>query len=232
VSVSILRRVWAQLEYGADASGSRRALFLFAVLLAPHFLNDLPLLAAKTAEQWLAIDYVARLLPLALIVAIPGLRRAAFSGKRTARRIAIIEAIFVVLVIELMIWLWFQPFLLNELGLRSDPTRLQSFIAIQDRDLRRFDLTVGLLLVAVEEELVARRMFVHLVGPRFGNRESVLVIGSSLMFGVVHWSSGLLVVLLATLTGVFLMLLLRGTGVLWPGIVVHYLVNFSIFIRQ
>lgn len=88
-----------------------------------------------------------------------------------------------------------------------------------------FDLTVGLMLVAVVEELVSRRLaFAVLPGPMW-----VRWIVSSLLFGLMHWSMGYGHMVETVLIGLAFGAAYWWTGSLKLVIMAHYAVNFLIF---
>ena len=90
------------------------------------------------------------------------------------------------------------------------------------------DITAGLALTAIAEELVFRRLFYNVLRPFFTS--SVLfVLASAVVFGLIHWSGGVANVVSAAIAGVALMALMLRTGSVVPAIVAHYLVNFVLF---
>ena len=90
------------------------------------------------------------------------------------------------------------------------------------------DLTFGLALVAIHEEIFFRRV------ARFAMRPlgdgGWMVLSSSVLFGLFHWWTGLPNMLLAAIAGAFLMLLYLRAGALWPAIVAHYIIDFWILV--
>lgn len=90
------------------------------------------------------------------------------------------------------------------------------------------DLTFGLVLVAMHEEIFFRRIARSVFRP-LGDG-AWMVLASSLLFGLFHWWSGLPNMLLAALVGAFLMLLYRRAGALWPAALAHYLIDFWTFL--
>lgn len=91
-----------------------------------------------------------------------------------------------------------------------------------------FDLTVGLVLVALSEEIVFRYLFTMLWQHR-GWPRATLYITSSIAFGLLHLPQGLALVAFASVTGFMFMFLFRFTGSLWPVVVVHYIFNLLVF---
>ena len=59
---------------------SRQYLFLFALVLAPFFLNDFVFMASQTAQQWLVADYGSKTVALVLLAAFAATRRPALDS--------------------------------------------------------------------------------------------------------------------------------------------------------
>ena len=204
---------------------TRSLLPLYALLALPFFLNDIGFILAKTAPQWLAADYGSKLAALALILAVPALRRLARGWGETATPLwllALAAAASAGLIVA-----EFRGFE-DRLNAFWPESILYRFPRIESDGLRIFDLTAGLVLTAAVEELVFRRLFADIVGPLFRS-EWPMVGASAVLFGAIHWSAGIGSVVCAALAGVVLMVLMRRSGSLWPPVVAHYLVNLVLF---
>ncbi|MEQ8442441.1 MAG: CPBP family intramembrane glutamic endopeptidase [Alphaproteobacteria bacterium] len=94
--------------------------------------------------------------------------------------------------------------------------------------LKLFDLTAGLLLVAVTEELVFRK-FAFLAFDRYSVSPGRTLLYSSLIFAAIHWETGWVNSITAFLFGWLAMTVYMSTRRLWPCILVHYLINLMIF---
>jgi uncharacterized protein len=204
----------------------RRGLFIsfFAVFafLVPFQLWRL---SQADAAAWLSIDYLMRVAGLiALAVARPT-RHIAF---RT-RRLRIGKG-------ELVTWLFgaaalaalygYEP--LWRMAEASMPDIRLDFPPRTTGVLHFIDLTFGLMLVALHEEIFFRRVAWVVFRP-LGDGIGMVAL-SSVMFGLFHWWTGLPNMLLATAAGVFLMLLYRRSGALWPTVLAHYLIDFWVFL--
>jgi len=102
------------------------------------------------------------------------------------------------------------------------------FPRLENTSFLYFDLTVGLALVALSEEIVFRYLFSKLWQNR-GWSTVTLYITSSIAFGLLHLPQGLALVIFAAITGFIFMSLYRFTGSLWPVVTVHYLFNLLVF---
>ena len=171
--------------------------------------------------SWLAMDYAMRIVALALLALSP-VRAAVF--RREALRVpfpqlvgillATLAAVFLIVLVEQELW-----DILPDLSLGQYP-RTTGWLYL-------FDLTFGIALVAVHEELIFRRL-ARLAFSRLGDGRAMIA-ATSLVFALYHWWAGPLNVVMVALTAVVLMLLYRAVGALWPAIAVHYCVDFYAF---
>jgi membrane protease YdiL (CAAX protease family) len=92
----------------------------------------------------------------------------------------------------------------------------------------RIDLTLGLMMTAVCEELVFRG-YLFVLLRRFATHPATIVIVSGAAFGLIHWSGGIHRVVATGLIGaIFMMLYIRSRS-LHPLIVAHFIINFFDF---
>ena len=195
-----------------------------AAVVALFFLNDLAFIEADTLGQWLGADYGFKVAALALVILLTPLRRAAADQNLTVTRT---EAILLVLVASAFIISVFDVIypLIDE----SIPdTALQEMPEIRSASVFWLDITAGLALTAIAEELVFRRLFYNVLRPFFTSSVP-FVLASAVVFGLIHWSGGVANVVSAAIAGVALMALMLRTGSVVPAIVAHYLVNFVLF---
>lgn len=91
-----------------------------------------------------------------------------------------------------------------------------------------FDLTVGLALVAVSEELVYRKAVFQISMERSWSSLKLYII-SSLSFGLLHLPQGLTSVLTSTMFGIVFMFFYKRNQSLIFLVLAHYLVNLWFF---
>ncbi len=104
-----------------------------------------------------------------------------------------------------------------------------SFPPIDNPTWEMFDIAVGLLLVAISEELVFRKMWTDWA-KKTGQSEAVLYLWSSLVFGLIHLPQGLADTAVACFWGLLLIRLYRRGGDNLPLVIaVHYLVDIWYF---
>lgn len=102
------------------------------------------------------------------------------------------------------------------------------FPPLEDEVLQAVDLTFGLVLVALSEELVFRRLWSDWWTARRGGAAG-LYLGSSLVFGLLHLPQGLADTAVAVIWGLLLMALYRRGGGLALVVLVHYLADLWYF---
>ena len=90
------------------------------------------------------------------------------------------------------------------------------------------DLTFGLLMVGIREDLVFRG-FLHTFIRRYTNSASVVLAISSIAFGLIHWSPGLHVVIITSIIGAVFMTAYPRTQSLPAIMLAHFAVNFIDF---
>jgi membrane protease YdiL (CAAX protease family) len=90
------------------------------------------------------------------------------------------------------------------------------------------DLTFGLFMVGVCEELIFRG-FLHTFISRYTENSSAIVVVSSIAFGLIHWSLGLHVILITSTIGAVFMIAYLRTRSLPAIMLAHFAVNFIDF---
>ena len=106
--------------------------------------------------------------------------------------------------------------------------RTAEYPRIEHVSLYWFDLTFGLMLVAVSEEFVFRGVVKQVIEGFVPNRLVVVAL-SSVIFGLVHWRYGVSSVVGAFVFGVVYMILFMSTRSLWSLVIAHYATNFIYF---
>ncbi len=91
-----------------------------------------------------------------------------------------------------------------------------------------FDLFAGLALVALVEELIFRGLALRAVRALGWSRGAQLAV-TGLVFGCIHWSSGVPAVVITGTIGTLFMVSVMRTGSIWPPVAAHFVVNFVDF---
>jgi membrane protease YdiL (CAAX protease family) len=186
------------------------------------FIGQLIRLEQTDPVYWLATDYLLRIACLLILALPPALRAQVYRSEW--RDAHIVETVFWVLVMGLFLWVTHRIWPIFGWLIPIPPAggypELHGLLQL-------FDLTFGLALVAVEEELLWRRaMRIALSGLGDGPRMAAI---SALLFGAYHWWQGGAGFAAAAVFGGLAMQFYRRTGVLWPMILLHYCTDFAIF---
>lgn len=216
-------------------NGMARELFLLMAVLAPFFLNDFLFITSKTDLEWLTVDFGTRLLVLAFVAGVPSLRhcvRSSFGKLALPDEIPSMTWLRIGAFIfgALLIHIFFELAVHYPLRDFMPEMRLAQFPQIQDPATYWLDLTFGLALVAVSEEVVFRAILKQAI-ERFTANRFLIVLLSSVVFGLIHWSHGVSSMLGGFISGIVFMLMFLGTRSLLPPIVAHYCVNLIVFSR-
>ncbi|OEJ67351.1 hypothetical protein BEN30_09455 [Magnetovibrio blakemorei] len=163
------------------------------------------------------IDYAERVVLIGMVVVFGGFRfrRVVFSA-----RMAVLTGLTVVLALGLFYADEQLGFVIPILG-----GEVWSFSDLESDSFFYFDLTVGLALVALSEELVFRYQFVR----SFPNSVAAQYLLSTFAFALIHVPQGVTGVVITGLAGLLLMGLYRATGTLAAPIVAHYLIDLILF---
>jgi len=214
-----------------EVNEQQKRLSILIVLSSIFLLNDFFFMSAKSYVSWLAIDYGSRLLAVGIVVylirkkaALPaafGLARIPFRAGVKWMLLLTVTGIF----IDQVVWHFFEHLLPD--------TQLASMPRIKDPIVNIFDLTIGIMLVAVSEEIVFRGYCFTALRDRMGPR--LLMPISAVLFGLIHWSAGQHAVITTALWGVMPMVAMIRTGSVVPAMAAHYLtdlVSFGGFIPE
>jgi uncharacterized protein len=196
-------------------------LFLMAI---PFYLNDLTTLFIHDWRLWLAIDYGAtKLFPLFLAIWL--IR----TGKIRCNRLGLTPPSPVSFVVVFLVGTLVGTLILENgyllIGNLPGYHRLGFVPAIDSASWKWIDLTVGLLMVGVCEELVFRGYLFAVFSRYLSNRLAMVAI-SALLFGLIHWSQGSHHVLITGAIGAVFMALYLVSKSLPAVMLAHFAVNF------
>jgi len=99
--------------------------------------------------------------------------------------------------------------------------------SIDDPYLYFFDLTFGLVLVVLSEELICRKLAWQWLS-RTGKSAMYVCLVSAAFFSATHWGRGFDVVFITFFIGVLYMAAYIKLGKLWPIMCAHFLNNFYV----
>src|SRR4051812_13567143 len=172
------------MERVRDTAGST-VLPWFGLAYAVFILNDVLFIRTTDWPTYLAIDYGSRFLALAFLLLPRAPRRVAL--QRESLHVG--HGCAFILVVGVVLWdrllgAGFLQLLANTLG----NSRLTHFPALPF-GIRQFDAVVGVLLVAISEEVLCRRVAKVVLRAYLANDTQVILV-SALLFAAMHWSQG------------------------------------------
>jgi membrane protease YdiL (CAAX protease family) len=212
-----------------NGKGGKNGIYILAVVLlaGPFYLNDFANLYVKNWRWWLLIDYTGvKLFPLgvALWLIYSRKMRLLDFGLKTQSALSGLMVFFIVALVGTVIDQNAYQ-LITKLG--GYPP-LGGMPAITSPVWNWVDLTCGLLMVGICEELVFRG-FMHTFISRYTKNRCAIVVISSAAFGLIHWSLGLHVLLITSTIGAVFMIAYMKTLSLPAIMLAHFVINFIDF---
>jgi membrane protease YdiL (CAAX protease family) len=209
-----------------NGTNRKKWLYILAVVLlaSPFYLNDFANLYVKNWRWWLFVDYAGvKLFPLlvALWLIYSNKMRASEFGLKTQ---STLSSLMIFLIVALVGTVIDQNGYQLIAKLPGYP-QLGGMPAITSPVWNWIDLTFGLLMVGICEELVFRG-FMHTFISRYTENSCAIVLISSVAFGLIHWSLGLHVVLVTSTIGAILMIAYLRTRSLPAIMLAHFAINF------
>jgi|SaaInlStandDraft_2_1057019.scaffolds.fasta_scaffold24648_1 uncharacterized protein len=214
--------------------GSRATdLLMGAAVAAPFVLNDFLFVRAEGVTAWLTVDYGSRFLALAVIFFYPPFRAAATEALRFNKYPShpwgsyfgnFAFGIGLVVVLSMAAeYAVRQP--LKEL---IPGTELFTYPDLDLGAVYWLDVTFGLALVALSEELAFRTVAKRVIGA-FSENQVWLVVVSSVVFGIIHWSNGVPNIIDSAVVGAVLMVFYLRSGSILGPVAAHYLIDLWYF---
>ena len=194
-----------------------------ALAFGPFVAKRAILLGQHDYTVWLAADYGARVISLAGVI----MARQAGLLDRGRLPAGLLKSVLVLLALILANF-YVQMFIYPLLRVHLEIFVLWNPPFIPNPFLLTFDLTVGLLLVAVSEEYVFRGLLMALL-ERLRLNASMVIVTSAAIFALIHWTSGLADTLNAFLAGLLWGVAYWQTRRLSVCIVSHYFVDLYVF---
>ena len=202
----------------------KKELFFWG-LVSLYLINDLFYLSSDSYIKWMLVDYTVRLVTLiGLFVLykeyIIDKGTFCFGSYPLNKTLGIVTVFTIVgVLIFVVIEANFQS--LNFYKGTSFPEATNVY-------LHWFDLTIGLLLVALSEEVLFHSYFYALFKDRLAPRN--LIILSALLFSLIHWSNDMTNILAVFIWALIAMKIFLHTKSIWPLVIVHLATNFILFI--
>ena len=203
----------------------RNAAAVVLVLAAPFYLNDIGFIALNGTYGVYLVDYGTRALVLATCFLWPASR--ALATERLSPHWKTAMAILCVAALPVTgratYHLLEVPFV-SFTGIGG----LFAFHYIADPTLYWLDLTVGLFVVALSEELVFRKLAMRWL-EQAGRPPVQILLMSALLFSLMHWGSGPGRLLYTFVVGLFYMAVYMRLRRLWPLVLAHWIQDFVTF---
>ncbi len=197
-----------------------------SILVLIYLVNDFLFIPVNRYLVWLAIDYLARLLSVAVIVILIR-NKAATTGdfglvKINAKPLIVWSIVLTAtgIFIDQVGWRFFESIL--------PKTGIIHFPKAKGTALKAFDLTFGVGLVAITEELIFRGYFYTVVKKYVKNTAAIVVV-SVIVFGMIHWAMGIHAIVTTAIWGILPIVAMIRTGSIIPAIIAHYLTDLVAF---
>ena len=205
---------------GAISVYDRRVVFLLLAL--PFVFNDLLFALFEEPLVLYPIDYAVRIAILTACMMWPVSRQLA--RERLLPDAPVWHGVAVVVLLPAICWVAFWYFV-SPLAFILGVVPQFRFPEIPNPFFEAFDLTFGLFLVAVSEELIFRKLAYGWLS-KAGLSQARIVLWSAVFFSVTHWSGGFTPLLNTFIMGVLYMMAYIRLGRIWPLVLAHWLHNF------
>lgn len=204
-------------------------ILLCCAIFLPHFLKDFFDLYITDYAIWTLLDWSMRIIVLFLILLVSNKKSIKLNDlyvinigfARTAIYSSILSIVSIFIsIFQLYIQLRFPQYAFAA----TRPFNKNSI-------LFPIDLHLGLLLVAIEEEVVGRGVMLFLL-KKMTNNFYIMITISSLLFGAAHWSLGIYSVIFNSLIGAIYFIAVWRTGSIVPSVIAHFVCNYFIYILR
>lgn len=215
---------WPSAAAGGSAFSVAWIVWLAVVLaIGPFVARRLILLGDLNYVHWLIVDNIARC--ISLVGVVLGFRSGLLAHPPPPANWRASYWVFLLLfAAENAEQMFGDPLLRHYLRFMQ----LSPWPPVLDPTLRIVDLSAGLLLVAVSEELVFRR-FLFAVIERWFTKKLPIIMISSTVFALVHFTSGIVDTMVNALVhGIFLGIAFWATRRVAICVVSHYLIDLYV----
>lgn len=195
---------------------------VFVALALPFVLNDLIFVRLEVTTAIYPIDYAVRISVLTACLLWPLSRQLAYETPLPSAPVS--RGLLAFVALPVLCWLIFR-FFISPLAVILDTTRLFRFPEIENPYLLAFDLSFGLLLVALSEELIFRKLCYNWLS-KTGLSQARIVLWSAAFFSVTHWGGGFTPLANTFVMGALYMMAYIRLGRIWPLVLAHWAHNF------
>ncbi len=216
------------IDYKTSSKENNMRYILALILLSvPFYLNDFSNIFIKDWRLWLSIDYIfVKLFPfLVLFWLIRNKKMKPSEFGLTTQPLISFATVFLIGSLAGTFIDQNGYLIINKFpGYPS----IGGMPEIKSPFWNWIDLTVGLLMVGIFEELVFRG-YLHTFVTRYTRHPLIIVGISGIAFGLIHWSGGFHMVMLTSVIGAVFMALYLRTRSLPAIMLAHFVVNFIDF---
>ncbi|MCP3871935.1 MAG: CPBP family intramembrane metalloprotease [Desulfobacteraceae bacterium] len=209
-----------------NRTDGKKGLYILAVviLVSPFYLNDFANFYVKNWRWWLCVDYAGvKFIPCLIAVWLIHSKKmlaSEFGLKTQSTLSSLLVFLILVLVGTVIDQNGYQ--VIEKLPGYPPLGRMP---AITNPVWNWIDLTFGLLMVGVCEELVFRG-FMHTFINNFTKNPCAIIVISSVAFGLIHWSLGIHAVIITSIIGAIFMIAYLITRSLPAIMLAHFAINF------
>ena len=160
----------------------------FFILALIYILNDFVFIYTPKIHYYLAFDYAFRIISIAIIIYLLK-RKIINSSYLKLKSLPVKDTVFWTLYLIMFSIIIF--FILEEILLKVIPdVHLFSYPKYNGALCKVIDLSFGMILVALSEELIFRGYCYSYLAEKTNNTVFVIAV-SSIIFGLIHWSNGI-----------------------------------------
>lgn len=204
---------------------NKKKLYIFAFLSSIFILNDFLFIYANDFLKWLFIDYSSRI--LAIVIIFYSIYKGVFNysdlklNKLNLKELTLYT--FALSIVGILTFEILEPILDNFFK----DTNFVTFPKITNEFVRIFDLTIGLILVALSEEFIFRALALKVL-EKFSRINIILI--TSFIFSIIHWSTGVSSLIITFLIGTIFMIATLRVNSIYPVLLSHFIINFWLFV--
>ncbi len=216
------------IDYRVSSQEKNKRHILVLILLAvPFYLNDFSDIYVTDWRFWILVDYTAvKLFPLLVVLWL------ICSKKMQPSEFGLTPQPLISFATAFLIGTLAVTFILQNgyMTLSKFPgyPALGGMPEIESPLWNWIDLTLGLLMVGIFEELVFRG-YLHTFLTRYIQHPLIIIGISAIGFGFIHWSGGFHKVMVTSASGAVFMLIYLRTRSLPSIMLAHFVVNFIEF---
>jgi membrane protease YdiL (CAAX protease family) len=219
------RSVFVENDPSSRVRGNNRhPVIILALFCLPFYLNDFSDIYVKDWRLWIGIDYITvKLFPCLVLFWL--IRSKKTDLPELGLTVPSPASFFAVFFIGALSAIFIDQNGYLVLGNLYGYPPFGGMPEIASPLWRWIDLTAGLIMTGICEELVFRG-YLRTFLSRYTKRASIIVLISALAFGLIHWSGGGARVLVASAIGAVFMILYLRTSSLPAIMMAHFAVNF------